>query len=75
MNLAELETKTLEELKEIAKELDMTGYSTLKKQDLIFKLLQAQTEQQGNIFSAGILEIMEDGFGFLAPGTLSARPG
>ncbi len=65
MNLAELETKTLEELKELAKELDMTGYSTLKKQDLIFKLLQAQTEQQGNIFSAGILEIMEDGFGFL----------
>lgn len=65
MNLAELETKTLDELKELAKELDMTGYSTLKKQDLIFKLLQAQTEQQGNIFSAGILEIMEDGFGFL----------
>jgi transcription termination factor Rho len=41
------------------------GISGLKKQDLIFKLLQAQTEQQGNIFSAGILEIMEDGFGFL----------
>lgn len=65
MNLAELETKTLDELKEAAKELGMTGYSGLKKQDLIFKLLQAQTEQQGNIFSAGILEIMEDGFGFL----------
>lgn len=65
MNLAELETKTLDDLKELAKELGMTGFSTLKKQDLIFKLLQAQTEQQGNIFSAGILEIMEDGFGFL----------
>lgn len=65
MNLAELETKTLEELKEIARDLDMVGISGLKKQDLIFKLLQAQTEQQGNIFSAGILEIMEDGFGFL----------
>ncbi len=65
MNLAELETRTLEELKEIARELDMAGISGLKKQDLIFKLLQAQTEQQGNIFSAGILEIMEDGFGFL----------
>lgn len=65
MNLAELETKTLDELKEAAKELGMSGYSGLKKQDLIFKLLQAQTEQQGNIFSAGILEIMEDGFGFL----------
>ncbi|HEX2913913.1 MAG TPA: transcription termination factor Rho [Chloroflexia bacterium] len=65
MNLAELETKTLEELKDMARELDMVGISGLKKQDLIFKLLQAQTEQQGNIFSAGILEIMEDGFGFL----------
>lgn len=65
MNLAELETKTLDELKEMARELDMVGISGLKKQDLIFKLLQAQTEQQGNIFSAGILEIMEDGFGFL----------
>jgi transcription termination factor Rho len=65
LNLAELETKTLDDLKELAKELGMTGFSTLKKQDLIFKLLQAQTEQQGNIFSAGILEIMEDGFGFL----------
>jgi len=65
VNLAELETKTLDELKEIARDLDMVGISGLKKQDLIFKLLQAQTEQQGNIFSAGILEIMEDGFGFL----------
>lgn len=65
MNLAELETRTLEELKELARELGMVGVSGLKKQDLIFKLLQAQTEQQGNIFSAGILEIMEDGFGFL----------
>ena len=65
MNLAELETKTLEELKEMARELEMSGVSGLKKQDLIFKMLQAQTEQQGNIFSAGILEIMEDGFGFL----------
>ncbi len=65
MNLAELETKNLEDLREMARDLGMAGYSSLKKQDLIFKLLQAQTEQQGNIFAAGILEIMEDGFGFL----------
>jgi transcription termination factor Rho len=65
VNLAELETKTLEELREIAREIGMNGFSTLKKQDLIMKLIQAQAEQQGNIFSAGILEIMEDGFGFL----------
>ena len=65
MNLAELETKSTDELQEIARDLGVTGYTKLKKQELIFRLLQAQTEQQGNIFSAGILEIMEDGFGFL----------
>ncbi|MCL5256989.1 MAG: transcription termination factor Rho [Chloroflexi bacterium] len=65
MNIAELESKTIDELQELARELDVAGYSKLKKQDLIFKLLQAQTEQQGNIFSAGVLDIIEDGFGFL----------
>ncbi len=65
MNIAELETKTRDELQEIAKELGIAGVSTLRKQDLIFRLLQAQTEQQGNIFRGGVLEIVEDGFGFL----------
>ncbi|MBF6615019.1 MAG: transcription termination factor Rho [Chloroflexi bacterium] len=49
----------------MARELDISGYSRLKKQDLAFRILQAQTEQQGNIFKKGILEIMDDGFGFL----------
>ncbi|GCE19208.1 hypothetical protein KDK_30080 [Dictyobacter kobayashii] len=65
MNIAELETKTITELRDIARDLELSGYSTLKKQDLVFRLLQANTEQQGNIFSAGVLEIVEDGFGFL----------
>lgn len=65
MNIAELESKTIDELQELARELDVAGYSKLKKQDLIFKLLQAQTEQMGNIFSAGVLDVIEDGFGFL----------
>ena len=65
MNIAELETKTRDELQEMAKELGIAGISTLRKQDLIFRLLQAQTEQQGNIFKGGVLEIVEDGFGFL----------
>ncbi|MBV9021078.1 MAG: transcription termination factor Rho, partial [Ktedonobacteraceae bacterium] len=65
MNIAELETKTLSELREIARDLELSGYTTLKKQDLVFRLLQSHTEQQGNIFSAGVLEIVEDGFGFL----------
>ncbi|MEI7555344.1 transcription termination factor Rho [Candidatus Chlorohelix sp.] len=65
MNLAELETKTVEDLRDMARELGMSGFSAMKKQDLILKLIQAQAEQQGNIFAAGILETMEDGFGFL----------
>jgi transcription termination factor Rho len=65
VNLAELETKTVEDLRDMARELGMSGFSAMKKQDLIMKLIQAQAEQQGNIFAAGILETMEDGFGFL----------
>ena len=65
MNIAELEMKTRDELQDMAKELGITGYSTLKKQELVLRLLQAQTEQQGYLFGEGVLEIVEDGFGFL----------
>src|SRR3970040_417661 len=57
--------KTRDELQDIAKELGVTGYSALKKQELVLRLLQAQTEQQGFLFGGGVLEIVEDGFGFL----------
>jgi transcription termination factor Rho len=65
INITELETRTLPELRELAREHELSGYSTLKKQDLIFRLLQAETERQGNTFSSGMLDIVEDGFGFL----------
>jgi transcription termination factor Rho len=65
VNVAELESKTLTDLREMARKLDISGYSGLKKQDLIFKLLQAQTEEAGNTFSDGILDVVSDGFGFL----------
>jgi transcription termination factor Rho len=65
LNLSELEAKTRDELQELARELGVHGITTLRKQDLIFRLLQAQTEQQGNIFSGGILDIVDDGYGFL----------
>ena len=63
--LAELESRTMDELTEMSKELEIQGISRLKKQDLAFRILQAQTEQQGNIFKKGILDIMDDGFGFM----------
>jgi len=65
LNIADLETKTREDLMDIAKELGISGYSSLKKQDLIFRLLQAQTEKEGNIFSGGVLDLVDDGYGFL----------
>ncbi len=65
MNIAELETKTREELLDIGRELGIPGLSALKKQEVIFRLLQAYTEQQGNIFAGGVLEIVDEGYGFL----------
>ncbi len=65
MNVAELESKTLTDLREMARRLDITGYSGLKKQDLIVKLLQAHTEEAGNTFNDGVLDIVSEGFGFL----------
>ena len=65
MNMAELEAKTLDELRAIARELEVTGYSRLKKDDLILKILKANAESQGYIFGGGVLEIIQDGIGFL----------
>ena len=65
LNIAELEARTREELIEQAKTLGVSGVTGLKKQDLIFRLLQVHSEQQGNIFSGGVIEIVDDGYGFL----------
>jgi len=74
VNIAELETKTLEELREIAREMDVSGYSRLKKDDLILRLLKAQAEEQGYMFSGGVLEIIQDGIGFLRSDHLLPGP-
>jgi transcription termination factor Rho len=65
MNMAELEAKTLEELRAVARESEISGYSRLKKSDLILKILKHQAEAQGYIFGGGVLEIIQDGIGFL----------
>ena len=65
MNMAELESKTLEELRSLAKEFDVSGYSKLKKSDLILNILKANAEAQGYIFGGGVLEVVQDGIGFL----------
>ena len=66
MTIAELKEKNITELTKIARTLELPGASGLRKQDLIFKILQAQSEKEGHIFAEGVLEILPDGYGFLA---------
>jgi len=70
MDISQLETKTREELIDLAKENGLASYTGLKKQELVMRLLQAHAEQQGNLFCSGILDIMADGYGFLRQSTL-----
>jgi transcription termination factor Rho len=65
INYASLDSKSLSELRELAKEQNLTGSSKLKKSDLIFRLLRAKAEREGLIFGGGVLEIVQDGIGFL----------
>ncbi|MGE5895038.1 MAG: transcription termination factor Rho [bacterium] len=75
MSIAELKEKSIDELSEVAKELNIEGASGLRKQDLIYAILNAQAEKTGNIFSEGVLEILPDGFGFLRSPNYSYLPG
>lgn len=65
MDINALQSKKIVELQKIAKELKLSGYSDLRKQDLIFKILEAATEQDGMRFSKGVLEVLPGGYGFL----------
>jgi transcription termination factor Rho len=73
MDISQLENKTKEELLDIVKDMELPDCTSLEKPDLIRRLLQADAEQQGNIFSTGVLEIMTDGYGFLRQ--ISLLPG
>ena len=68
MLLTELKEKKINDLLKIAQEYNINNFSRIKKMDLIFKILQAETEKKGYMFSEGILEIMDEGFGFLRTG-------
>jgi len=73
LNLVELETRTRDELLEVAKEMGLSGTGSLRKQDIVFRILQARAESEGNYFAGGILEMAQDGYGFLRADRL--RPG
>ena len=75
MNLSELKEKKISELTQLAKKLQVDGAAGLRKQELIFALLQAQIEKNGLIYGEGVLEILPDGFGFLRAPDYNYLPG
>ena len=75
MNLKELKTKKINDLMDFAKQMKIEGYSSMRKQDLIFALLQTEIEKNGLIYGEGVLEILPDGFGFLRAPDYSYLPG
>ncbi len=75
MNLKELKSKKISELTTMAKHLGLEGVSGMRKQELIFSLLQTEIEKNGSIYGEGVLEILPDGFGFLRAPDYSYLPG
>jgi len=72
--MAELESKNRDELEAMAKECGIAGYTTLKKPELIYRILQSEAEQQGNMFITGVLETISEGYGFLRQDTFRRGP-
>jgi len=75
MNIVELKEKKINELNKLARQLNVEGASGMRKQDLIFAILQAQTEKNGLIYGEGVLETLPDGFGFLRSPDFNYLPG
>jgi transcription termination factor Rho len=75
MDIVELKSKTIAELTTLAEELKIPGISGLRKSELIFKILEGKTEQDGLIFAEGVLEILPEGYGFLRSPDYNYLPG
>jgi len=75
LNITDLKDKSIQQLTQIAKDLTVVGATGMRKQELIFQILKAQTEQSGFIFSEGVLEVLPDGFGFLRAPDYNYLPG
>ena len=75
LDILQLKTRTIAELMELAHSLGIQGTSGLRKQELIFKILEGQTEKNGLIFAEGVLEILSEGYGFLRSPDYNYLPG
>ena len=65
LSIATLQSMKIKELSDIALELEIPGYAGIKKKELIYKIFEANAKKAGHIFSQGVLEVMDEGFGFL----------
>jgi transcription termination factor Rho len=74
ISISELKAKNIDGLTQLAKELNVEGATGMRKQELIFAILQAQAEKAGNVYGSGVLEILPDGFGFLRSPDYSYLP-
>lgn len=75
MNPAELKNKKINELVELAANLEIEGYSSMRKQELIFAILKAMGGDDGKLYGSGVLEVLQDGFGFLRAPDYNYLPG
>ncbi|MDH3197693.1 MAG: transcription termination factor Rho [Candidatus Krumholzibacteria bacterium] len=75
MDIAELKSKNIAELLDVANRLEIEGTSSLRKQELIFKILETQTQQNGLIFAEGVLQVLPEGYGFLRSPDYNYLPG
>ncbi len=75
LNINDLKDMSIQKLTQVAKDLNVAGATGMRKQDLIFQILKAQTEQSGFMFSEGVLEVLPDGFGFLRAPDYNYLPG
>jgi transcription termination factor Rho len=75
INMSQLEDKTHDQLETIAKEQGLSGYSALRKQELVQRILEAEAEKQGNLFMGGVLDTLNDGYGFLRQDSFLPGPG
>jgi transcription termination factor Rho len=75
LNISDLKDMSIQKLTQVAKDLNVVGATGMRKQDLIFQILKAQTEQSGFLFSEGVLEVLPDGFGFLRAPDYNYLPG
>jgi transcription termination factor Rho len=75
LNIGDLKEMSIQKLTQVAKDMNVAGATGMRKQDLIFQILKAQTELSGFIFSEGVLEVLPDGFGFLRAPDYNYLPG